>query len=182
MAGMDGQQLLLWVAMDEAEALAAASFDDADLVQLATVAVQKGHAASTRVLLRQGKLEQQTLAYLAGIAILLGHVPVLREIADAAPSAVSDPDRDGKTTAFLAASVGNVEALTVIAEVAPVALGLPITGGVTPIDVAWHRGHQACVEFLRSCGIPDPMERWQTCCDGEPCGPKPMRDADSVIS
>jgi len=132
--------------------------------------------------MRSASLEGADVAQLAGIAVILGHIEVLRALAERAPGPLSQPDGDGKTVAFMAASTGNVEALRVLAHAAPVSLGLPIVGGVTPIDAAWHRGHDACVDLLRSVGIPDPMERWQSCCDGEACEPKPVREVDSMLS
>jgi len=182
MGGTDPRLLLKWAAADDSEALRGASLADVDCLPAVTVAVQRGHRAAVEVLLDRVELPTETLAELASVAVLLHHHGVLEAFATRAADTLSTPDREGKTLAFLAASTGDVQALTILAKVAPVTLGLPIPGGGTPVDVAWHRGHDACVAWFRSKGIPDPTERWQTCCDGEPCGPKPVRGADNVVS
>ena len=178
----DPRLLLKWAATDDADALAGCDLDDVDCVPAATVAVQRGHQEVLTVLLQKTPLPDATLAELAGVAVLLGHHPILDVIATHAGHAISGPDAEGKTLAYLAASMGDLRSLEIIARMAPVTLGLPIRGGATPVDVAWHRGHDACVAWLGTLGIPDPTERWMRCCDGEPCEPKPVRGAENVVS
>ena len=178
----DPRLLLKWVASGDIEALQAADFSNADSAGLATLAVQKDAGAVLALLLGRCDVEADLLRHLAGIAVLLGHLEALKVIGDQLPRSLHEPDDEGKTLAFLAASVGRVEVLQLLASAAPVSLGLPNRGGVTPIDVAWHRGYSDCVNLLRGLGIPDPMERWQSCCEGEACEPKPVPNAKTVLS
>jgi hypothetical protein len=182
MAGTDARWLLKWAATDNSEALRSASLGDVDCTPAATVAVQRGNRAALEVLFDRGAVPPDVLSELASVAVILGHHGVLEAFAAHADEVFSSPDNEGKTLAFLAASAGDLTTLKIIATVAPVTLGLPIRGGGTPVDVAWHRGHDVVVAWFGSMGIPDPTERWQSCCEGEPCGPKPVRGEDSVVS